>query len=240
MQAVNFNAPGQVVIAGEKAAVARAIEQSGLARLDDRAALLAHHWEEAGEAINAARWHQHAAESPGCANFSGAIRHWQRVRVLLRERPFDHESAGLSITACTRLLNLRQRIGIELDDARALFDEGKALALQLGDRRAELNLLVGYARTLWGAGDVSGYLEMARQNQRAALAMDDLALQTSAWGAQFHALCLTAQFPAATAMVEAVAKAAREVRLLTRGGYAEDSRRSRRCPMHSPRRVRCE
>ena len=47
------------------AAVARAIERQDAEHLDERAALLAHHWEEAGEALSAARWHRRAADVGG-------------------------------------------------------------------------------------------------------------------------------------------------------------------------------
>src|SRR4029079_6817856 len=43
------------------AAVASAIEGFHPAELDERAALLAHHWERAGEAARAAEWHRRAA-----------------------------------------------------------------------------------------------------------------------------------------------------------------------------------
>src|SRR5204862_2804776 len=43
------------------AAVARAIAELYPEQLEERAALLAHHWEEAGDALEAARWHRRAA-----------------------------------------------------------------------------------------------------------------------------------------------------------------------------------
>jgi predicted ATPase len=43
------------------AAVARAIAELYPEQLDERAALLAHHWERAGEAARAAEWHRRAA-----------------------------------------------------------------------------------------------------------------------------------------------------------------------------------
>ena len=67
------------------AAVARAIERQDAERLDERAALLAHHWEEAGEALAAARWHRRAAEWVGRTDFAAATHHWGRVRELLHE-----------------------------------------------------------------------------------------------------------------------------------------------------------
>jgi len=44
------------------AAVARAIEEIDSGKLSERAALLAYHWECAGDAREAAKWHRRAAE----------------------------------------------------------------------------------------------------------------------------------------------------------------------------------
>jgi predicted ATPase len=42
--------------------IALAMEELDFERLDERAALIAHHWERAGESAAAARWHRHAAK----------------------------------------------------------------------------------------------------------------------------------------------------------------------------------
>ena len=47
------------------AAVARAIAEQYPERLDERAALLAQHWEAAGETLEAARWHARAGAWAG-------------------------------------------------------------------------------------------------------------------------------------------------------------------------------
>ncbi len=110
------------------AAVARAIERQDAEHLDERAALLAHHWEEAGEALSAARWHRRAARWVGRTDFAAATHHWGRVRALLRELPDDREAAALGIAACTQLLDMGWRVGTGLDEARALLEEGQTLA----------------------------------------------------------------------------------------------------------------
>ena len=50
------------------AAVARAIEEAYAEKLDENAALVAHHWEEADEKLSAARWHRRAAEWVGVSD----------------------------------------------------------------------------------------------------------------------------------------------------------------------------
>src|SRR5262249_16255778 len=66
--------------AGVDAAVARTIEKADSGKLGERAALLAYHWEHAGDAREAARWHRRAAEWVGLNNPAEALRHWGSVR----------------------------------------------------------------------------------------------------------------------------------------------------------------
>ena len=103
------------------------------------------------------------------------------MRALLRELPHDSEAAALGLAACMQLLNLSFRVGgTGLDQARALLEEGRALANAIGDRRAFLQLSMVYGRARSSAGDVAEYLEVAAESQRAALAIDDIALQANA------------------------------------------------------------
>jgi adenylate cyclase len=176
------------------AAVARAIEQQDAEHLDERAALLAHHCEEAGEAIAAARWHRRAAEWVGHTDIGAALHHWQRVRALLRGLPIDPDVAALGVAACRQLLNMGWRVGTPLDEARALLEEGQALATSIGDRRAHLKLSMVFARALCSVGDVAGYLDLSIENQRAALEIDDVAVQANACFYLVDALSFAARF----------------------------------------------
>src|SRR5262249_7137635 len=63
--------------------VACAIEEVDSGKLDERAALLAYHWEQAGDAREAAKWHRRAADWVGFNNSSESLRHLQSVRQLL-------------------------------------------------------------------------------------------------------------------------------------------------------------
>ena len=156
------------------AAVARAIEQQHPEHLDERAPLLAHHWEEAGEALAAARWHRRAAEWVGTTDFAAATHHWGRVRALRRYLPTDREAAALGLVACRQLLlNMGWRIGGAPDELRAVLEEGQALARSIGDRIGEICLSMFYSLAIGGAGDSATYLELTAQNERAAGEVDD-------------------------------------------------------------------
>jgi adenylate cyclase len=176
------------------AAVARAIEHQYAEHLEERAPLLAHHYEEAGAALPAARWHRRAAEWVGTTDVAAAMHHWARVRVLLRALPGDREAAELGLAACAQTLNMSWRVGMGLEEARQILDEGKALADVLGDRRAHARLSISHARALCAEGDVGAYVEAAIENQRAALELDHVPTQANAWGYRADSLGFAARF----------------------------------------------
>ncbi len=162
------------------AAVARAIELQSAERLDERAPLLAHHYEEADEAPAALCWHRRAAQWVGATDFDAAAYHWGRVRKLVREVPNDRETAATGITACMYLLNSTRRLAAGVDAARELLIEGQALADELGDRRAHLEVSMAYSRTHATSGDTAAYIEVAAANQNAAFELNDVGAQANA------------------------------------------------------------
>ena len=88
------------------AAAARALEELHADKLDERAALLAHHWEEAGDPREAARWHSRAAWWVSRGDPVGAVRHWQSVRDLGTPLAADGEIARLCLPwgPCSRVI----------------------------------------------------------------------------------------------------------------------------------------
>ena len=118
------------------AAAASALEEMHAGRLDESAALLAHHYEEAGDALAAARWHRRAAEWAGITNAAEGLRHWERVRSLVRMVPHTSETVQLGTTACLGALGLCFRLGIPITEAAGIFEEGRQLAEESGDARA--------------------------------------------------------------------------------------------------------
>ncbi len=125
------------------AAVASAIAELHPAELDERAALLAHHWERAGEAVRAAEWHRRAALWAGQQNLAEATRHWQKVRALVAELPESAETVPLALQASRELLNAAWRTGVPDAEADALFSDARALAQRTGEVRS-LALLTGF------------------------------------------------------------------------------------------------
>jgi len=152
------------------AAVARVVEAAHAHDLERQAALLAHHWEEAADFAQAVRWHRRAAEWAGLSDPVEGLRHWQKVRTLGHALP-DKHSKEACLRACRTILAAGSwRLGMSEDDVRAVLDEGRALARDLGRPAAVANLLPGVAAQLGVIGRAEAALAVA---QEAAALVDD-------------------------------------------------------------------
>ena len=88
---------------------------------------MAHHFEQAGQKLAAARWHSRAAEWLTLRDASAALTHARRVRALLAGEDSD-EAAALRLRACIRVLNEGWRVGLRDGEGEEVHREGLALA----------------------------------------------------------------------------------------------------------------
>ncbi len=158
------------------AAAARAIEARSAQKLDERAALLAHHWERAGEALQAARWHHRAAEWVVKTDVAEAMRHWQRVLELLANTSDSDEAACLGVDARIGALQVAWRGGLAHEQAGRLLEDGLALAGGLDDLRLEAELRLPYAIYRSLHGDEQARLTQSRRAIEIAQQLDDAEL----------------------------------------------------------------
>ncbi len=158
-------------------AVARAVEEVDAARLDERAALLAHHWEEAGDRAAAAGWSRRAAEWARSHDVAGAMAHWRKARALLRGADRSAENERLELDVCTAILGLGWLAGISSGEAAAVFEEGTLLAAR--DPRWLARLVANYAWVKAGHGEVDEYLRLSREAVRIAEQTDDAKLRAA-------------------------------------------------------------
>ncbi len=157
-------------------AVAKAIEARYADALDEKASVLAHHWEQAGERMHAARAHGRAARREGAVGASGADRHWRKVRSLLTDSDTDTEAVQLRLSACIQIMNLSWRLTIDDDEMAEVFEEGIALA-----ERTKNAVAIASVHTFYGALSITlGKLARAFEHLDVAMAIaeeaDDAAL----------------------------------------------------------------
>jgi class 3 adenylate cyclase/tetratricopeptide (TPR) repeat protein len=150
--------------------VARGLEALHPDQLDERAALIAHHWEQAGESLEAARWHSRAAQWRGDNAPAETRAQWSRVRALLGADVESEEEAALALQARTHLLWQGARMQMDEQDAAALLEEGEALASHCGSsvEAIEFHGLGALALGFYGWGD-----EACRLSERAVELADE-------------------------------------------------------------------
>jgi adenylate cyclase len=187
--------------------VARAIEAAHSDKLDEESALLAHHWDEAGEPLPAARWHRRAAAWAGLSDPAQAYRHWQRVLALVRELPASRmesaEMAKLGAVAGAQVLNLAWRMGLGDEESEAVFRDGVAMAERSGEPRLQALVHAAWAIRLGlNKGDLEGYLWSAREALRLAEQTDDLPLQLEVRSVVMYATGFTGRLAESLAIAD--------------------------------------
>jgi len=148
------------------AAVAKALEAAHPDKLDEKSAVLAQHWEGAGDALQAARWHRRAAEWVGLGNPHEWSHHFERVRAL--DLPQDAEADRLGLLARVQILAAGGRIGADPEYMEIVYREAQELVDRIDEPGARVQLLsaYGFYRQL-GTDGTGGTADMERALQLA-------------------------------------------------------------------------
>jgi adenylate cyclase len=149
-------------------------------------ALIGHHWERAGEPLQAAQAIARAARWSDRSDLSQSIRQWEKVRSLVIPLPESSEKDTLTLRACVRMLNFGWREGLSKREAGTFFAEARALARKQGDVGLEAWLHAAYGRTL-------GTIENADQYLRYALEAVRIAREAPDSGPEFVYRCTAGQ-----------------------------------------------
>lgn len=145
------------------ARVAGAIEQFYPERLDEFAALLSHHFEQAGEVDAAAEYAARAARWIGSTNPAEAIRHWHKVRALKAGQQRSAAGDALRITASSQIAWLGWREGMTSEDARPFIQEALEWAQDSDDSMIPLLLFVEGRIAGASGGQADAYVDTVKQ-----------------------------------------------------------------------------
>jgi tetratricopeptide (TPR) repeat protein len=161
------------------AGVARAIEELESGKVGERAALLAQHWENAGDSREAAKWHRRAAEWVGFNNLAEALRHWGSVRQLLDTLPETPESLAERAAVRARIMSHLARMGDVEDQAPSLFREGRELATGSDDPHVLAQVLHGFGMLRLYTGAIDEALDPLLEAIRRADETKDIGLRVT-------------------------------------------------------------
>ncbi|HVO25753.1 MAG TPA: hypothetical protein VMW56_19210, partial [Candidatus Margulisiibacteriota bacterium] len=156
------------------ATVAWAIEAAHAEKLDEQAALLAHHWEEAGEPLAAARWHRQAAEWLWMRDVPRSFEHFARVRVLTTSLLDEAEGREHGLRARIMLLQASWRVGLSGEELDPLAAEARHIAARQGDARSRLDIESALMPAYWLTGQLAEAAEIGAEAVRLADEVGDV------------------------------------------------------------------
>jgi adenylate cyclase len=160
------------------ATVAAALLEGDPEGSGEQAALVAHHWQEAGEAALAARWHWRAAEWAMFRDPLDAIRRWRLMLELLEGLEPTAETLELGVMARARLLRLWGRMGLSTTDGRKLYEQGRTLAERSPDPKLLAFLIWSFGASCYFAGDLREARTHLLESIRIADEIGDIGLAT--------------------------------------------------------------
>jgi class 3 adenylate cyclase/tetratricopeptide (TPR) repeat protein len=192
--------------------VAAAIEELFPDGLDERSALVAHHWENAGELLQAARWNARAARWAGFSDFLEAQRRWRDVLRLTDALPESPERAQLALGSRMMLLNFAWRLGVPEDQAleefgrdnSRLYEEARAIAVAGDQPGLQATIAVIYGATRGFTGDLEGWLELSTEGLGIAERLGDRESWVGAAPGLIYALWSVGRYPEEAALCERV------------------------------------
>jgi len=159
------------------AAIARALLAIDPDAVETRAATIAHHWEGAGELLEAARWRRQAAEWLSRTDAAQAQRHWRKVRDLCLALAASAERNELLLHASVRILLGGVRLGLAHDDAHEIFETARAAGEAAGDRRGLARLFNAYGMLNGMSGLGGAAVKCIMEAERFAAESDDREVQ---------------------------------------------------------------
>jgi adenylate cyclase len=163
------------------ASVAEALMHHESERLDEKAAVVAWHWAQAGRKLEAAEWTLRAGEFALRSDLAEARRRWRAAVDLANDAGDEPTAWEIGLRARCRLLQFGARLGITSEEADRLESEGRSLAARLRDDRliALITVFSGSAR-FW-TGDLRGalvrFMEGANHGERS----DDPHFKAAMW-----------------------------------------------------------
>jgi len=173
--------------AATHAAAARALVELEPDRLDELAALVAHHMEAGEETLEAARWSARAAHWAGHTRPQDALRLWQRVTALAGELEENEETLALALSSRMLQLEYAWRLGMEREEANSLAAEATALAERTGDVHSLILLKLLTAVRPGAAESSAEWIAAAREAIQLADETGDASLRIAVRGAGAYA-----------------------------------------------------
>jgi class 3 adenylate cyclase/tetratricopeptide (TPR) repeat protein len=176
-----------------------------------QASLIAYHWEEAGNTmqaidsnIRAAAWYgtgdvARTVEWDRVRDPGRALDAWKRVHRLLAGLSLEGTARQQLLVACGQILNFGWREGLTADDLKPYYVEALGLARSLGHMRGIVLLNSAYGRALAGSGSANDYFALANETLGMFASPEHVSLAILLTAVRCHASMLVGDLRAALA-----------------------------------------
>jgi class 3 adenylate cyclase/tetratricopeptide (TPR) repeat protein len=164
-----------------------------------QAGFIAYHWEESGNAMQAASYNMKAATWHGTRDPAQALDAWKRVRRLLIDLPLEGAAQYPLLMANGQIVNLAWREGVTAADAQPYYAEALEIARALGDMRAVTLVTAAYGRVLAASGSAVDYVATVSDVLGQVDDKRDASLKVVLTAILCHALRLAGDLPHALA-----------------------------------------
>ena len=161
--------------------VARAIVETDAGRLDERAALLATHFEKAGDGLEAARWNNRAADFAVRHDLGESTRRWMAALDHLAAAPEDEEALRIKVRSLYSLIRFGARTGMDSHEARRLYADATAAVARLGGAAELLPITFAYGSNNFWRGAIGDALNIYLRAARLADEIGDAAARAAYW-----------------------------------------------------------
>jgi class 3 adenylate cyclase/tetratricopeptide (TPR) repeat protein len=182
--------------------VAILLEQMSPEKLDERAALIAQHWEAAGEYLQAASWSARAAAWVGLSDIAQAGALWGKVGELVQQLPRSPESTVLELGSHFWQLNYGWRLRMSEARAAVHYETGSELARAVGNDISLLLITAVYAQTQGLTGRIEKLVPLAEEVDRLSAKIGDPAVRLVALPSPMYSLFLQGRMTDALALAE--------------------------------------
>ncbi|MCA1846357.1 MAG: hypothetical protein LC792_24810, partial [Actinobacteria bacterium] len=191
-------------------AVAEAITELQSDRLDELAALIAHHWEAAGEALQAAQWTARAANWAGFNDPIQATQHWRRVRSLTAKLEPSAPVIELGITAALMIMVMGWRLGGSRrpdgrffeDEAVEIFTDARKLAEGRGEDALMANLVNAFGTVRGLTGHIEEFVTLTMESVVIADRVGDPGLRVALRAGTAYPLLISGRLAESLGLIE--------------------------------------
>lgn len=153
--------------------VARALQSFYSGPADEFAGLISHHYEAAGQNLEAAHYLVRAALWIGKSDSTQALRFWSHACKLVEDIPRSASNDALRMLVHGQVVNHGWRAGLSHAEAKRHSLEAQRYASELGDTMTQVMLISGYARFVGATGSADRYVALVLEALALVAALDE-------------------------------------------------------------------